>query len=177
MGGAAIDSLRNCNYVISPRVRWVSPTNSHRLLAYKGVCGGQPNEALFHRPQTLETFCWLRSLLEFYVIKPLVKDLVPNLRQCSAMAGHILADKVWINFRFAKFNRMANQPGFDPLRVSFDVELNCEQIWTFLERLTRAMNGGGKILAERRQVEIVTMPVKDRQAFEVPEKTRASDGR
>jgi len=85
-----------------------------------------------------------------YLIKPLVENPAARPLQPFAKAGRILTDRARGNFRFTKFNRVANQPGFDALRLRLDVKLNSEQIRPFPECLGRAMTRECKILASRR---------------------------
>ena len=85
-----------------------------------------------------------------YLIKPLVENPAARPLQPFAKAGRILTDRARINFRFIKFNRVANQPGFDALRLRLDVKLNSEQVRPFPECLGRAMTRECKILASRR---------------------------
>jgi hypothetical protein len=81
------------------------------------------------------------------LIKPLVKNPAADLLQSFAKAARTLTDRARINLRFTKFNRVANQPGFHPLRLWFDVKLDSEKVRPFLESLGRAVNGACKILA------------------------------
>jgi hypothetical protein len=46
-----------------------------------------------------------------YLIKPLVENPAARPLQPFAKAGRILTDRARSNFRFTKFNRVANQPG------------------------------------------------------------------
>jgi hypothetical protein len=85
-----------------------------------------------------------------YLIKPLVGNPAARPLQPFAKAGRILTDRARINFGFTKFNRVANQPGFDALRLRLDVKLNSEQVRPFPECLGRAMTRECKILASRR---------------------------
>jgi hypothetical protein len=85
-----------------------------------------------------------------YLIKPLVENPAARPLQPFAKAGRILTDRARSNFRFTKFNRVANQPGFDALRLRLDVKLNSEQVRPFPECLGRAMRRECEILASRR---------------------------
>jgi hypothetical protein len=88
--------------------------------------------------------------LLLYLIEPLVENPAAGLLQSFAKAGRTLPDRARINLRFTKFNRVANQPGFDPLRLWFDMKLDSEQVRPFPESLGRAVNGACKILTSRR---------------------------
>jgi hypothetical protein len=86
----------------------------------------------------------------FSLIEPLAENPSADLLQCRAMAGAILSDRARMNSSLGKLGRVADQPGFDPLRVYLDMELNSEQVWTFPEGLVRTMRCEGKIVAGRR---------------------------
>jgi hypothetical protein len=109
----------------------------------------------------------------FYLIKPLLENPAAGPLQSFAKAGRILAERARINFRFTKFHRVANQPGFDAVRLRFDVKLDSEQVRPFPERLGWAMNCACKILASRRWFEDITVPMKNMNPFEVPQGARS----
>jgi hypothetical protein len=104
------------------------------------------------------------------LIQPLAEDSFADLLQCRTMAGGILPDGARVNSGLAKLGRVADQPGFDPLRLCLDVELNSEQVFAFPESLDGAMRRERKVVAPRRQIEIVAVPMQDVKTFEVSQR-------
>ncbi len=86
------------------------------------------------------------------------------------MTRGILPDRPRVNSSQAELGRVADQPGFDPLRVCLDVELKSEQVSAFPESLDGAIRRERKGVALRRQIEIVAVPMQHVTAFEVSQR-------